>query len=257
MYLEQAITYVAGNYGPSTEQLLNIIMRCVLHFAAVVACVVPMHLFCRSGELAGATLVASGAIMNLYHFTNTLTWHNDDIASWPRASGWCDIQLASGVPLETLVAASTCAILRNVANQIFSLRATALRSSEKRRKNLIHAVIIFPVPLLQVILYFFVIGMRYNISGIVGCQAVFQTNWVFLVFFLLPCPIFSLCAGYYAGNRIPRFFQPRVLLTCFPQSSHGGDTGRLTPSLERTCGTLLGTRVLRPETLEHEESSTS
>lgn len=256
MLLEQAITYVTGDYGPSTTQLLNIILRCILHFAAVVVCVVPMHLFCRSSELAGATLVVSGVIMNLYHLINTLTWHNDDIANWPRAYGWCDIQLASGVPLETLVAASTCAILRNVANQISSLRATALRDSEKRRKNLTHALIIFPIPLVQVILYFFVIGMRYNISGIIGCQAVFQTNWVFLVFFLLPCPIFSLCAGYYAGKRVARSFYPRVILMCSSQSSHGGDTGRLTPSLEKTCG-ILGTRVLRPETLEQEESSTS
>ncbi|KAG6364549.1 hypothetical protein INS49_006151 [Diaporthe citri] len=198
MHLEQAIDYVGGNYGPSTGQLLNIICRSILHFAAVVACLVPMQLFCRSGELAGATLVISGALMNLYHFTNTLTWHNDDIANWPRGYGWCDIQLASAVPLETMVAASTCAILRNVAIQISSLRATTLTGSEKRRKNLAHALIIFPVPLLEGILYFFVIKMRYNISGIIGCQAIFQTNWVFVVFFLLPCPIFSLCAGYYA-----------------------------------------------------------
>ncbi|KKY33353.1 putative pheromone receptor [Diaporthe ampelina] len=168
MHLDEAIDYVGSNYGPSTEQLVNIIFRCILHFAAVVACLVPMQLFYRSGELAGATLIVSGAIMNVYFFANALLWHNDDIANWPRAYGWCDIQLASAVPLETLVAASTCAILRNVAKQILSLRVTALTNNEKRRKNLNHALIIFPVPLLQGILYFFVIGMRYNISGIIG-----------------------------------------------------------------------------------------
>lgn len=216
-----------------------------------------MQLFCRSGELAGATLVISGALMNLYHFTNTLTWHNDDIANWPRGYGWCDIQLASAVPLETLVAASTCAILRNVAIQISSLRATTLTGNEKRRKNLAHALIIFPVPLLQVILYFFVIKMRYNISGITGCQAVFQTNWVFVLFFLLPCPILSLCAGYYAGKPLLQCFQPCILLTCgHPQSSHGGGTGRLTTSLERVCGTPVAP-ALRPETQGQGESSTS
>lgn len=202
MHLDEAITYVGGDYGPSTGQLLNIICRSILHFAAVVACLVPMQLFYRSGELAGATLVISGAVMNLYHFTNTLTWHNDDVANWPLAYGWCDIQLASSVALETLVASSTCAILRNVANQISSLRATTLTGNEKRRKNLIHALVIFPVPLLQPVLYFFVIRMRYNISGIIGCQAVYTINWVFVVFFLLPCPIFSLCAGYYAGKLL-------------------------------------------------------
>lgn len=216
MHLDEAIDYVGGNYGPSTEQLLNIIFRCILHFAAILACLVPLQLFYRSGELAGATLVVSGAVMNVYFFANALTWHNDDIANWPRAYGWCDIQLASTVPLESLVAASTCAILRNVAKQIFSLRVTALTDNEKRWKNLTHALIIFPVPLLQVVLYFFVIGMRYNISGIIGCQAVFQTNWVFLVFFLLPCPIFSLCAGYYAGKPTLKSPQLRIVLTLSP-----------------------------------------
>lgn len=256
MRLEQAITYVGGNYGPSTGQLLNIIFRSILHFAAVVSCLVPMQLFCRSGELAGATLVISGAIMNLYHLTNTLTWHNDDVANWPRAYGWCDIQLASAVPLETLVAATTCTILRNVANQISSLRATTLTGNEKRRKNLIHALIIFPVPLLQAFLYFFVIGMRYNISGIIGCQAIFQTNWVFVVFFLLPCPTFALCAGYYAGKPMVAIPHPRILLMIAAQSSPGGNTGRLTPHLEKTCGTR-GTRALRPGTQRHGESSIS
>ncbi|KAG8165720.1 hypothetical protein KVR01_004272 [Diaporthe batatas] len=170
MRLEDAIDYVAGDYGPSNAQLFNIILRSILHFAGVMACVVPMHLFCRSGEIAGATLVASGAIVNLYHLCNTITWYNDDIASWPLAYGWCDFQVATTVPLETLVAASTCAILRNVSNSITSLRVTALRKSEKRRKNLIHALIIFPVPLLQAILYYFVAAQRFNISGIIGSR---------------------------------------------------------------------------------------
>lgn len=212
MRLEDAIGYVDGNYGPSTGQLLNIIFKSILHFAAVLACLIPTQLFYRSGELAGATCVITGAVMNFYHFTNTLMWHNDDIANWPKGYGWCDIQLAMAVPLETLIAASTCAILRNVANQISSLRATTLTGMEKRRKNLIHALIIFPVPLLQGVLYFFVIAERYNISGIIGCQAVFQTNWVFVVFFLLPCPIFSLCAGHYAGKTLSKCLQPRILL---------------------------------------------
>ncbi|KAK2604557.1 hypothetical protein N8I77_007475 [Diaporthe amygdali] len=207
MHLEQAIDYVGGNYGPSTGQLLNIIFKCILHFGAVAACLVPLQLFSVSGELAGVVLVISSGIMNFYQFINALVWHNDDIANWPRGYGWCDVQLASACPLETLVAASICAILRNVANQISSLRATALTGNEKRRKNLVHALIIFPVPLLQGILYYFVIAVRYNISGIIGCQAVYQTNWVFLVFFLLPCPIFALSAGYYAVHTLWRYRQ--------------------------------------------------
>lgn len=200
MKLEDAIAFVGGNYGPSTAQLVNIIFRCILNFGSGVACWVPVRLFYKNGELAGTTMVIAIAILNSYYFINTLIWPNDNIASWPKGYGWCDIQLASWVPVETLNAAAVCAILHNVSTQVSLMRASGLSGNEKRRKHLIQALIIFPIPILQLMLYYFIIVLRYNISGIIGCQAVFAGDWVFLVFFILPCPIFATIAAYFAGK---------------------------------------------------------
>lgn len=207
MKLEDAIAFVGGNYGPSNGQLVNIVFRCMLNFASGVACWVPMRLFYKNGELAGTTMVIAIAILNFYYFINTLIWPNDDIASWPKGYGWCDIQLASWVPVETLNAAAVCAILHNVSSQVSLMRASGLSGNEKRRKHLIQALIIFPIPVLQLVLYYFVIAIRYNISGIIGCQAVFDGDWVFLVFYLLPCPVFAAIAAYFAALTWWRYRQ--------------------------------------------------
>lgn len=200
MKLEAAIALVGGDYGPTPGMLANIIFRFILNLAAAVACWVPMRLFHKNGELAGTAMVVAMALLNFYYALNAVIWHNDDIGSWSKGYGWCDIQLVSWIPLETLNSAAICAVTQNIANQVSLVRAAELTSEERRRKQISQALIIFPMPFLQAILYYFVIPMRYNISGIIGCQAVFEANWLFLVFFILPCPVFALAAAYFAGD---------------------------------------------------------
>lgn len=202
MKLEAAIALVAGDYGPSPGMLANIILRFILNLAAALACWVPMRLFHKNGELAGTAMVVAMALLNFYYALNAVIWHNDDIGSWPKGYGWCDIQLVSWIPLESLNSAAICALMQNIANQVSLVRASELTNEERRRKQISQALVIFPIPLLQAILYYFVIPMRYNISGIIGCQAVFEANWVFLVFFILPCPMFAVAAAYFAGDSV-------------------------------------------------------
>lgn len=201
MQLEAAIESVGGDYGPSPGILANIILRFTLNLAAAIACWVPLKLFHRKGELAGTAMVAAMALLNFYYALNSVVWHNDDVGSWPKGYGWCDIQLVSWIPLETLNSAAICAVMQNIANQVSLMRASGLTREEKTRKQIIQALIVFPLPVLQVVLYYFVIPMRYNISGIIGCQAVFQANWLFLVFFIVPIPVFAVAAAYYAGEQ--------------------------------------------------------
>lgn len=146
-------------------------------------------------------MVSATAVMNFYYGIDSIIWPNNDFQTWFKGYGWCDIQLVLWIPLETLNAAAICAVMQNIANQVSCMRASGLTGHERKKKHVIQALIIFPVPVLQVILYYFTIGMRYNISGVVGCQAVFQTNWIFLVFFILPCPILAVAATYFAGKR--------------------------------------------------------
>lgn len=228
---------VGDDSSPSPGMLANITIRCVVNLLAVAACWVPMRLFQRMGELAGMTMVAAMALLNFYYAVNAMIWHDDNIGSWSEGYGWCDVQLVSWIPLETLNAAAIYAIIHNIANQVSLTRATGLEGQEKRRKQISQALIIFPVPLLQVVLYYFVIPMRYNISGVVGCQAVFEANWVFLVFFVLPCPLFAVAAAGFASEADP--FPSDLLFSSHPtdfcaQSSLGGGTGGSTPFSEKT-----------------------
>lgn len=200
MNLQGAMTYVSGDYGPSPSTIANIFFRVLLNFGAAVSCWVPLRLFHKNGELAGASMAIAMSLLNFFYAANALLWPTNDIANWTKGYGWCDLQLILWVPLETLNAAAVCAVMQNIANQVSLLRASGLTSDEKRRKSFVQAVIILPVPALQVILYYFVIAMRYNISGIIGCQAVFDPDWVFLVFFVLPCPMFAIAAAYFAGE---------------------------------------------------------
>lgn len=200
MKFEDAIVSIGDDTGSSRGMIANIIFRFILNLGAAFACWIPMRLFYRNRELAGAAMVTATAILNFYYGVDSIIWPDNDVQAWFKGYGWCDIQLILWMPLETMNAAAICAVMQNIANQVSLMRASGLTGHEKRRKHIIQALIIFPMPALQATLYYFTIGMRYNISGIIGCQAVFQNNWVFLVFFLLPCPMFAVAAAYFAGE---------------------------------------------------------
>lgn len=200
MKFEDAIVSIGDDTGPSQGMIANITFRLILNIGAAFACWIPMRLFYRNRELAGAAMVTATAILNFYYGINSIIWPNNDVKTWFKGYGWCDIQLVLWMPLQTMNAAAICAVMQNITNQVSLMRASGLTGHEKRRKHIVQALIIFPVPALQAILYYFTIGMRYNISGVIGCQAVFQNNWVFLVFLLLPCPIFAVAAAYFAGK---------------------------------------------------------
>lgn len=200
MLRKDAIAEVGPNTQPDVSALLNIIFRVFFNLSAGIACWVPARLLWKNGELAGTTMVIVVAIINFHFAINTLLWPNDDIGNWYDGSGWCDYQVATWIPLETLNAAGVCAIMYHIANQVSLMRATALSLTEKRRKQIIQALIIFPIPVIELALYWLVVAQRYNITGIVGCQPIYDPSWVFLVFFQLPPAVYSVLAGWFAGK---------------------------------------------------------
>lgn len=256
MKFEAAVDFVGDDYGPSPGMITNIVFRFILNLGAALACLIPMRLFYRNRELAGTAMVIATAMLNFYYGVDSIIWPNNNIETWFKGYGWCDTQLVLWIPLETINSAAICAVMQNIANQVSLMRASGLTSHEKRRKHLVQALIIFPVPALQIILYYFSIGMRYNISGIIGCQAVFQTNWVFLVLFVLPCPIFAVAAAYFAGKSgVFVSFHHKSLIRPH-QLSLGGGTGRSMQLSERNCMSLAIT-ARRAGVLGREGSFTS
>jgi pheromone a factor receptor len=104
------------------------------------------------------------------------------------------------LPIETFYAACFFTIMRNMATKVGMMRATGLSAKEKRSRNIREALIIFPFPLLQVILTYFVLAERFTVSTLIGCGNLYHKSWPYLVFFNIPTPVFTVMAVFYASK---------------------------------------------------------
>jgi pheromone a factor receptor len=90
------------------------------------------------------------------------------------------------------------AIMRHLARQLSLSRATGLTQAEKRRRNLTQALIIFPLPIVQVALTYFLMEYRYGIMPLRGCELFVSVNSLSIVSFLM-VPVLCVGALFYAG----------------------------------------------------------
>ncbi|KAL7819823.1 pheromone A receptor domain-containing protein [Trichoderma gracile] len=185
----------------------NLICRVLLSIIANLVCLVPLRLLYRNGELAAALFILNIEIQNLRTVVNALLWRNDDLQSWWPGYGLCDVDpyvhnLAIGLY-------STCllAIMRNLALQVGNLRANPLTRRERRRRNLIQALIVFPQPLLQAAWTYPLTQQRYYIGTLIGCSWLNAPTWPYIVFIILPPALISLATAGYAVLIYIRFRQ--------------------------------------------------
>ncbi|KAL8388614.1 hypothetical protein RB595_009101 [Gaeumannomyces hyphopodioides] len=183
----------------------DLVCRTVLAVVANVAIWVPFRLLWKNGEFAATLLCGVVMLMNTIYFVNALIWRDDDTAGWYDGTGWCDLQAYIIVPLRTLYAACIMVIMRHLARQLNLARVSGLTHAEKRRRNLVQAAIVFPLPLLQVALTYPVLQTRYAIMPLLGCEPYFTANPLSLTFFFLAQPVFCVGALIYAVLAFKRF----------------------------------------------------
>ncbi|KAK4185352.1 pheromone A receptor-domain-containing protein [Podospora australis] len=188
---------------PSLE--VNLFFRVFLGVIALFITWVPARVLFRSGEFAGTTFCVITMVLNFVTVTNALIWRDDNVETWFSGYGWCDIQTYIMQPLHTAFNIALFEIMRSLASKVAINRASALTSQEKRRERIISGAVIFAIPILQVILTFFVAVGRYNVSTLVGCGVYYFPNWFFLVFFVLPSPMFSISAAVMAVITFIRY----------------------------------------------------
>ncbi len=176
----------------------NLACRLILGPVALLASWVPFRLLWRNGELAAAVMTATNAILVLFLVVNAAIWHSGDQSHWWLGYGWCDIQMYTQFAMTTVYGACVCAIMRRLAKQVGLTRVAGLSATERRNRVLVQSLIIFPVPLLQVILTFLVQAQRYTIMPVNGCGKAYDPDVIYLVFFVLPSPVFTAFACYYA-----------------------------------------------------------
>ena len=174
---------------------VNLFFRITLGIVSIFISFVPARLLWWNGEFAATAFCVITAISNFLYVINALIWYDNNVETWWAGYGWCDVQVYIVFALQTCYNICLFEIMRGLASKVAARRIGALSASEKRRQHIISALIIFALPLLQVALTFFVMGRRYNVSTLAGCTAVYDHNWVFLVFFVLPSPVFIFGAA--------------------------------------------------------------
>jgi pheromone a factor receptor len=179
---------------PSTDTSLtaNLICRVPLALLGTLLCWVPFRLLCRHGEFAAVVLIVDVAILNLFTILNSLLWHTNDYTTWWDGTGLCDVQVWLWYPLNTAYSACIFAIMRHMAGQVRLMRASALTGAEWRRRCLVEALTIFPVPTVQLAFTWFDLSRRYVIGTLVGCQASYDSSWPRVLVYNIPPNIFAI-----------------------------------------------------------------
>lgn len=183
----------------TTGLTANLIIRVVLGVIANLVCLVPLRLLYRNGEFAAVVFILVVEVKNIFTIVMALLWRTDDMTSWWPGYGLCDLQQFVYNGCAGIYVTCLLAIMRNLAHQVGILRANPLTVREKRRRNLIQALIIFPLPIVQLALTYPLASQRYAVGTLMGCTWSPASTWPYLLFYVIAELVISVVAAIYAG----------------------------------------------------------
>lgn len=181
----------------------NLVFRVSLALIGNIVCLVPLRLLWRNSELAAVVFIINVELKNFQTILYALIWRNDDMENWWPGYGLCDASAFFHNFSIALFATCMLAIMRNLAHQVGLMRANPLTVKEKRKRNVVQALIMFPLPILQLSLTWFLTAQRYAVGTLIGCTWIGYGAWPFLVFFVLTPVIVSLMTCSYASKFRP------------------------------------------------------
>ncbi|XWW96973.1 hypothetical protein V2A60_004953 [Cordyceps javanica] len=204
-----AIFSVAPSSPPFATPSLtaNLVARVALAVVANVVCLVPLRNLYLNGEFAAAVFIVVVEIKNVFTILMALLWRTDDMASWWPGYGLCDLEPFVYNGCAGIFVTCLLAIMRNLAHQVGIMRANPLTVREKRRRNLVQALIIFPLPVVQLALTWPLAARRYAVGTLMGCSWVPASSWPYLLFFVVAQLVVSVVAAIYAVITFFRFRQ--------------------------------------------------
>ncbi|KAM0214568.1 hypothetical protein ACHAPA_001044 [Fusarium lateritium] len=203
---DSSIIAIPGPGTITTPSLtINLVSRVLLAIIANLACIVPLKNLYRNGEFAAVVFIANIQWANLDTIINALIWRNDDTSKWWSGEGFCDLNPYYTSFTNALFGTCLLAIMRNLAQQVGLLRANPLTVNERRRRNLVQALIMFPLPLLQVAWVWPLTTQRYAVATLAGCSWVAWPSWPYMVFFVIAPVVVALVTSGYAVLTYIRF----------------------------------------------------
>ncbi|PNY24093.1 Pheromone a factor receptor [Tolypocladium capitatum] len=204
---DDAVIFRFPSETPYTTASLtaNLVLRVLLALLGNLVCLVPLRLLYRNGEFAAVVFILNVMAINLETVVMALVWRDDDLGSrWP-GYGLCDVDAYFHNASQSLYVTCLLAIMRNLARQVGMLRANPLTVKERRRRNLIQALIMFPLPILQLAMTWPITSQRYLVGTLVGCTWMPHSSWPNLVFFILPPVVVAFITAVYAVQVFFRF----------------------------------------------------
>lgn len=195
---------VVPNEPPFTnpDHTANLVMRVLLGILAIIVCIAPFRLLLRNGEFAAAIFIGSVTVSNIFTVVFALIWHDDNMDSWWPGYGLCDVYPYFFNSCDGLFVTCLLAIMRNLAHQVGLLRVNPLSVKDKRRRNLIEALIIFPLPLTMVAITWPLSLQRYFVVGLRGCMWSALASWPYIIVRLIAPMMVALVTAFYASKPL-------------------------------------------------------
>ncbi|KAF4968241.1 hypothetical protein FSARC_4332 [Fusarium sarcochroum] len=195
--------------GPGTittsSLTVNLVCRVLLGILANLACLVPLKNLYRNGEFAAVVFILNIEWANLHTIVSALIWRNDDTSKWWAGQGFCDLNPYTQNFSNALFGTCLLAIMRNLAQQVGLLRVSPLNVRERRRRNLVHALIMFPLPIIQLGWTWPLTTQRYAVATLAGCSWIAWPSWPYMAFFVMAPVLVALITAGYAVLTYTRF----------------------------------------------------
>lgn len=184
----------------SPRLVADLALRVLFALVGNLISLVPMSILYNNGEFAAALFILTVEIRNFQTIIYALLWRDDNMEAWWPGWGLCDMHSFVYNATNALYATCLLAIMRNLAHQVGLLRVNPLTVRERRRKNVIQALIIFPLPIIMLAFTWPLTSQRYIISAVMGCRWIPANAWPLLVFFILAPAAVVVVTAIYTGR---------------------------------------------------------
>ena len=173
----------------------------LLTLLTILLSIAPLIWHIKNRNLAASSLICWIVLNNIFYFINALVWPNDDLDSWWRGYGLCDLEVKLQVAVTIGIPASLVCIMRNLAAVLDTSR-TVLQPTpaQWRRRYAIESLLCFGAPIYMIIIHYVVQNIRYYIFAISGCVPGFDDSWPSILLVEVWSPFFNIVAAYYSSK---------------------------------------------------------
>lgn len=173
----------------------------LLSLIALVLNIPPIVWHIKGRNLAASTLVFWIILCNFFNFINALLWPTDDMGTWWKGFGLCDIEVKLVTASTVGIVGSLACIMRNLAAVLDTDHTVLVPSTTQRRRRIaFDSIFCIAFPIYMMITHYIVQPSRYYIFAISGCTPSFDNSWVGIVLCFIWPPIICLMDAYYCGK---------------------------------------------------------